>query len=181
MKIKDIVVLKDQHAVETGKLNATIKKNKVEHKEKTDELEGVIEEVKVELKDETDVRDKKIAELQESLRKANDEIRDLKVKLRIPRMHLHHLDKQGKLEEFVQAQLLGKTAEAKWLLQRAAEKELDAIEEEHRVDALKNEKELRRVKMLKMFGQLKRARAESADKANRAKPTLLGKTDKQAN
>lgn len=59
------------------------------------------------LTDEKAVRDKRIAELEDALAKANDRIRYLNVKLKIPRMHLKHLEKQGKLEEFVQAQLLG--------------------------------------------------------------------------
>ena len=103
----------------------------------------------------------------------DDRIRYLNVKLRVPRLHLKHLEKQGKLEEFVEAQLLGQTAAAKWILQRANIPELEDIEEENREIEIKNAKELRREKMLKMFGQEKRA--ESADRAKRAEPTLLGR------
>jgi hypothetical protein len=60
--------------------------------------------------------------------------------LKIPRFHNHHLLKNGKLEEFVDAKILGKDARAKWLLMSTAEVELDNIENKKRMEKKEKKK-----------------------------------------
>lgn len=51
------------------------------------------------------------------------------MKLRIPRDHYIFLQREGALEEFVDAKLLGKEPEAKWLLKHYAKDHLDVLED----------------------------------------------------
>jgi hypothetical protein len=58
--------------------------------------------------------------------------------LQTPREHLNYLKSHGRLEPFVEANLLGKEPEAKWLLLDVAKLELDVIEKK-KLDKLEQE------------------------------------------
>ena len=59
----------------------------------------------------------------------SDEVRRLKMTLKIPRLHLEYLTHKGALEHFVKAELTGTTAEAKWLLKQTGKDDIEAIED----------------------------------------------------
>lgn len=74
------------------------------------------------------------------IRKLAEENQEFKIKnqsletmLRIPRTHMQFLKENGKLEEFVEAKVLGQDARAKWLLMSNAEIELEKIEQRIRL------------------------------------------------
>lgn len=75
-----------------------------------------------------------------------EQIRDLKMKLRMPRLHMEFLKDNGKLEEFIEAKLTGKEATAKWLLLDNAQEQLMEIEKETaRKNALMEKKNINKV------------------------------------
>lgn len=93
---------------------------------------------------ELNLKDLIIAKLNSKVAEQLHEIDRLMVILRIPRFHHMHLLKNGKLEEFVDAKILGKDARAKWLLMTNAEVELDNILSEKR----RMERQQRKEKLL---------------------------------
>ena len=78
-------------------------------------------------KEELDLKEEiinKISKEKESLIEKNER---LEMTLKIPRKHMEFMRDNGKLEEFVDAKLLGKDAEAKWILLNGAERNIDHI------------------------------------------------------
>ena len=56
----------------------------------------------------------------------------LTLKLQIPRTHMIFLKENGKLDEFVEAKILGKEPVAKWLLLDSYKREIDNVQEKQK-------------------------------------------------
>lgn len=78
--------------------------------------------------DELNVKDSIIEQINAVKDAFVEKTRRLIVKLRIPREHYLFLCQNGKLDEFVEAKLLDKEPEAKWLLMDAGKSQIDRIE-----------------------------------------------------
>ena len=51
----------------------------------------------------------------------------LEMTLKVPRKHLEFMKDNGRFEEFIEAKLLGKDVEAKWMLLDNAERDINRI------------------------------------------------------
>jgi hypothetical protein len=51
----------------------------------------------------------------------------LEMTLKVPRKHLEFIKDNGRFEEFIEAKLLGKDVEAKWMLLDNAERDINRI------------------------------------------------------
>ena len=78
-------------------------------------------------KEELKIKDKIVVQLQEKVGKIEKLNQQLTMKLSIPRTHMLFLKENGKLEEFVEAKLLGKEPAAKWLLMDTNKRDIDII------------------------------------------------------
>lgn len=70
------------------------------------------------------MKDAILIRLKTELQEARSEAEKLRVTLKVPRSHLLYLEKHGKLEEFVDAKVLGQDPVAKWLLMDNAKADL---------------------------------------------------------
>ena len=85
------------------------------------------EELSKMFKEELKIKDKIVVQLQEKIGKIDRLNQQLTMKLQIPRTHMIFLKENGKLEEFVEAKLLGKEPVAKWLLMDTNKRDIDII------------------------------------------------------
>lgn len=107
--------------VKQEKLESLIEAHQLQLSTLTEHLNHEVSLLQKELK----VKDTIVRQQTETIEDLKIEIQALKYKLRIPRLHLQYLQQHGKLDEFIYAKIVGKDAEAKLVLLRAARHDIE--------------------------------------------------------
>ena len=93
-----------------------LEKTKAHYLKRIETLEEDMTEVSKLFENELNIKDNIIDQINTVKDAFIEKTKRLIIKLRIPREHLVYMQSCGKLEEFVEAKLLGQEPEAKWLL-----------------------------------------------------------------